>query len=205
MCRANDERGPKRECSAAVPAAVRAGVLPAASRSRRPRHAGKMPPLQLIDCGKDLPVTVLLPNRVFGKLLHRMHMPSISQTSRIKPRALRPGDKVGMSRPPRMSTAKCWKRAATACAAPVTSPFISSQSSNAISISPGRAERRARELEDMFARDDIRAIVCARGGYGSNYLPLVLDPMKIVSILKFWSATATSRRWCAASPTRPTS
>src|SRR5260221_8351090 len=34
----------------------------------------------------------------------------------------------------------------------------------------GSAERRARELEDMFARDDIRAIVCARGGYGSNYL-----------------------------------
>jgi muramoyltetrapeptide carboxypeptidase len=44
----------------------------------------------------------------------------------------------------------------------------------------GSVERRARELEDMFARDDIRAIVCARGGYGSNYLPLTLDPKKIV-------------------------
>ena len=44
----------------------------------------------------------------------------------------------------------------------------------------GSVERRARELEDMFARDDVRAIVCARGGYGSNYLPLTLDPKKIV-------------------------
>ena len=44
----------------------------------------------------------------------------------------------------------------------------------------GSVERRARELEDMFARDDIRAIVCARGGYGSNYLPLTLDPRKII-------------------------
>lgn len=44
----------------------------------------------------------------------------------------------------------------------------------------GSVERRARELEAMFARDDIRAIVCARGGYGSNYLPLTLDPKKIV-------------------------
>jgi len=45
----------------------------------------------------------------------------------------------------------------------------------------GSVERRVRELEDMFMRDDIQAIVCARGGYGSNYLPLKLDPAKIVS------------------------
>jgi len=45
----------------------------------------------------------------------------------------------------------------------------------------GSVERRARELETMFEREDVRAIVCARGGYGSNYLPLALDPKKIVS------------------------
>ena len=44
----------------------------------------------------------------------------------------------------------------------------------------GSVERRARELEDMFSRDDVRAIICARGGYGSNYLPLTLDPKRIV-------------------------
>ena len=43
----------------------------------------------------------------------------------------------------------------------------------------GSVERRARELEEMFARDDVRAIVCARGGYGANYLLGVLDIQKI--------------------------
>jgi muramoyltetrapeptide carboxypeptidase len=39
----------------------------------------------------------------------------------------------------------------------------------------GSVHRRARELEEMFVRDDVRAIVCARGGYGSNYLLEALD------------------------------
>jgi len=43
----------------------------------------------------------------------------------------------------------------------------------------GSAARRARELEEMFTRDDVRAIICARGGYGSNYLLDILDLTKI--------------------------
>jgi muramoyltetrapeptide carboxypeptidase len=43
----------------------------------------------------------------------------------------------------------------------------------------GSAARRARELEEMFVRDDVRAIVCARGGYGSNYLLPLIDLKKI--------------------------
>ena len=39
----------------------------------------------------------------------------------------------------------------------------------------GSVERRARELEEMFTRDEVRAIVCARGGYGANYLLKELD------------------------------
>ncbi len=34
----------------------------------------------------------------------------------------------------------------------------------------GTVERRVREIEEMLERDDIRALICARGGYGSNYL-----------------------------------
>lgn len=45
----------------------------------------------------------------------------------------------------------------------------------------GSVERRARELEEMFVRDDVRAIVCARGGYGANYLLQALDLEKIRS------------------------
>jgi muramoyltetrapeptide carboxypeptidase len=43
----------------------------------------------------------------------------------------------------------------------------------------GSVERRARELEAMFVREDVKAIVCARGGYGANYLLEVLDLEKI--------------------------
>jgi len=34
----------------------------------------------------------------------------------------------------------------------------------------GTTEARLRDLTAMFEREDIRAIVCARGGYGTNYL-----------------------------------
>jgi muramoyltetrapeptide carboxypeptidase len=43
----------------------------------------------------------------------------------------------------------------------------------------GSVERRARELEEMFVRDEVRAIVSARGGYGANYLLRELDLEKI--------------------------
>ncbi len=39
----------------------------------------------------------------------------------------------------------------------------------------GAVRRRARELEAMFQRQDVKAILCARGGYGSNYLLGALD------------------------------
>ena len=65
------------------------------------------------------------------------------------------------------------------CASWDTSLSISIQSSSRISTSRDRRERRARELEEMFVRDEVRAIVCARGGYGSNYLLDMLDLKKI--------------------------
>ncbi len=39
----------------------------------------------------------------------------------------------------------------------------------------GSVERRAGELQEMFLRNDVRAIICARGGYGANYLLQALD------------------------------
>jgi muramoyltetrapeptide carboxypeptidase len=43
----------------------------------------------------------------------------------------------------------------------------------------GGVERRVRELETMFERDDVCAIACARGGYGCNYLLPKIDIEKI--------------------------
>ena len=45
----------------------------------------------------------------------------------------------------------------------------------------GSLERRKNELEEMFMRDEVRAIVCARGGYGANYLVEALNPQKIAA------------------------
>lgn len=39
----------------------------------------------------------------------------------------------------------------------------------------GLAQRRLEELHAMFLREDVRAILCARGGYGANYLVEALD------------------------------
>ena len=45
----------------------------------------------------------------------------------------------------------------------------------------GSVERRVRALEEMFERDEVRAILCARGGYGCNYLLGAVDITKIAS------------------------
>jgi muramoyltetrapeptide carboxypeptidase len=39
----------------------------------------------------------------------------------------------------------------------------------------GSETRRTKELEEMFQRDDIAGIICARGGYGSNHLLPLID------------------------------
>ena len=43
----------------------------------------------------------------------------------------------------------------------------------------GTAKRRLRELEQMFESPEVKAIICARGGYGANYLLQELDTEKI--------------------------
>jgi muramoyltetrapeptide carboxypeptidase len=45
----------------------------------------------------------------------------------------------------------------------------------------GSTERRVRELEQAFEADAVKAILCARGGYGSNYLLDKLDVKKIAA------------------------
>src|ERR1039458_9257924 len=107
-------------------------------------------------------------------------MVAASHNSRIKPRALRPGDKVGIVAPASNVKRELLEAGCDGLRRAVYEPFYFESILERELYFAGSAERRARELEDMFARDDIRAIVCARGGYGSNYLPLTLDPKKIV-------------------------
>jgi len=107
-------------------------------------------------------------------------MVSASQNLRIKPRALRPGDKVGIVAPASNVNREMLEAGCDGLRRVGYEPFYFESILDRDLYFAGTAERRVRELEDMFARDDVRAIVCARGGYGSNYLPLALDPNKIV-------------------------
>jgi muramoyltetrapeptide carboxypeptidase len=104
---------------------------------------------------------------------------SSSTISRIKPPALRPGDTVGIVAPasnlkPSELEAGCegLRRAGYR-------PFYFDSILDQDLYFAGSVQRRVRELEEMFVRDDVRAVVCARGGYGANYLLPVLNLEKI--------------------------
>jgi muramoyltetrapeptide carboxypeptidase len=88
----------------------------------------------------------------------------------VKPPALRPGDTIAIVAP-----ASNVKQAdlAAGCEALQRAgykPFYLDSILGRDIYFAGSVDRRVRELEEMFERDDVRAILCARGGYGANYL-----------------------------------
>ncbi len=106
-------------------------------------------------------------------------MVSAPQNSRSKPRALRPGDKVGIVAPASNVKRDMLEAGCDGLRRAGYEPFYFESILERDLYFAGSVERRARELEDMFVRDDIRAIVCGRGGYGSNYLLPAIDWKKI--------------------------
>ena len=97
----------------------------------------------------------------------------------VKPPALRAGDTIGIVAP-----ASHLQRAdlEAGCAALARAGYRTFYFDSILERDlyfAGSADRRARELEQMFERDDIRAILCARGGYGSNYLLPHLNLAKV--------------------------
>ncbi len=104
-------------------------------------------------------------------------MPS---TPRIKPRALYKGDKVGIVAPASNIKRELLEAGCDRLRQMGYEPFYLDSIFDRDLYFAGSVERRIEELEQMFVRDDIRAILCARGGYGANYLLNQLDPAKIV-------------------------
>jgi len=99
----------------------------------------------------------------------------------VKPPALRPGDTIGIVAP-----ASNVKQAdlEAGCAALHQAGYKTFHLDSILERDlyfAGTAGRRMRELEEMFDRDDVRAILCARGGYGANYLLQELDWKKIAN------------------------
>jgi muramoyltetrapeptide carboxypeptidase len=106
-------------------------------------------------------------------------MKSRSQTPRIKPRALQPGDTVGIVAPGSNIKRELLEAGCAQLKALGYKPFYFDSIFEHDLYFAGSVERRARELEEMFSRPEVRAILCARGGYGANYLLGLLDRLEI--------------------------
>ena len=100
-------------------------------------------------------------------------------TSRIKPPALQPGDTVGIVAPASNVKRGDLEAGCEGLRRAGYRPIYSDSIFDQDLYFAGSVERRARELEEMFVRDDVGAIICARGGYGANYLLKALDLEKI--------------------------
>ncbi len=106
---------------------------------------------------------------------------SLPSTPRVKPPALRPGDTVGIVAPASNVKRADLDAGCEALRKAGYKPFYFDSIFDQDLYFAGSVERRTRELEAMFAREDVKAIVCARGGYGSNHLLRALDLNKIKS------------------------
>ncbi|HEV2400492.1 MAG TPA: LD-carboxypeptidase [Candidatus Sulfotelmatobacter sp.] len=104
-----------------------------------------------------------------------------SDSQIVKPPALRPGDTIGIIAPASNVKAEELNAGAEALRrAGYQTVYLDSILDRDLYFA-GSVDRRVREFEEMFARDDVRAIVCARGGYGANYLLSKINFDRIVT------------------------
>lgn len=97
----------------------------------------------------------------------------------VKPRLLRPGDTIGIVAPASNIKKSDLEAGCDALSRAGYKPVYLDTILDRDVFFAGSVQRRLRELEEMFERDDIRAVLCARGGYGANYLLPKLDLAKI--------------------------
>jgi muramoyltetrapeptide carboxypeptidase len=94
---------------------------------------------------------------------------------RIKPAALQRGDTIGIVAPASNIKRELLEAGCDALRKLGYKPLYGESILDRELYFAGSAQRRSSELNEMFAREDVRAIICARGGYGSNYLLESLD------------------------------
>ena len=102
-------------------------------------------------------------------------MQSTPTFARVKPPALQPGDTVGIIAPAsniQRDLLEAGVRRLRELG--YRTSFLPSIFEQDVYFA-GSIERRMREFEEMFDRPDVRAVVCARGGYGANYLLEAID------------------------------
>lgn len=108
-------------------------------------------------------------------------MPSTPPNPRVKPPVLQAGDVVGIVAPASNIKRELLDAGCQALRALGYKPFYFDSILEQDLYFAGSVKRRVQELEDMFLRTEVRAIVCARGGYGANYLLDAIDLRKVKS------------------------
>jgi len=93
----------------------------------------------------------------------------------IKPPELRPGDKLGLIAPASSFSRDGFLAGCDRLRQMGYEPVYSQNIFDRDIYFAGTAERRTHEFHEFWRRDDIAALICVRGGYGSNYLLEKLD------------------------------
>ena len=89
--------------------------------------------------------------------------------------ALRPGDKVGIIAPAGPITEQQAQKAAWNVSRAGYVPVMADGILDKHGYLAGSDEARANQINSLFAQKDVRAIVCARGGYGTTRILDLLD------------------------------
>jgi muramoyltetrapeptide carboxypeptidase len=97
------------------------------------------------------------------------------QPERLRPPALRQGDTVGIVAPASGFRREDFEAGCDRLRGLGYRPFYLPSIFERDLYFAGSQERRIGELHEMFGRTEVRAILCARGGYGCNYLLPHLD------------------------------
>lgn len=101
--------------------------------------------------------------------------------SKLKPPALRSGDAVAIIAPASYFHREDFNAGCEALRSLGYQPVYDNSIFDRDLYFAGSTERRARELEQAFEEDAVKAILCARGGYGSNHLLDKVDVRKIAA------------------------
>jgi muramoyltetrapeptide carboxypeptidase len=102
-------------------------------------------------------------------------MISSQQPERLRPPALRQGDTVAIVAPASGFRREDFEAGCATLRRLGYSLFYLTSIFERDLYFAGSLERRISELHEMFNRSEVRAILCARGGYGCNYLLPHLD------------------------------
>ena len=97
-------------------------------------------------------------------------MVAFTQPERLRPVALRPGDTVGIIAPSGVIDRDALEAGCSWLLQKGFQPFYLPSIFDRELYFAGNATRRLEEFHEMFARQEVKAIICARGGYGCNYL-----------------------------------